>query len=242
MNLNQSSVMKTPIRHSPMYALSAASFALIASGAWAAAQDAEPVPAGQSETAPKTENGTPPIVPETGLGGPRAVDLDPEFVGAGDSEDAPPKTDLTVMDIVAGSEDFTVLVTALKAAGLDDNLQTPGPFTLFAPNNKAFGALPEGVLKVLMLPENTKILNSILSYHVIPQKLRAAEIAPGELKTAQGETVLLVANDEGKYTLQGANILRSDVTGKNGVIHVVDKVLLPPTIDIVGLVKPPAAE
>jgi uncharacterized surface protein with fasciclin (FAS1) repeats len=145
-----------------------------------------------------------------------------------------------IVDNAVNSADHTTLVAAVKAAGLVDTLKSPGPFTVFAPTNEAFAALPAGTVDTLVKPENKGMLTSILTYHVIPgrydfRKLDQAIKAGGgkaELKTVNGESLTftengprnIVVTDAGGHT---ADISTYDVTQSNGVIMVVDKVLMP---------------
>ena len=144
-----------------------------------------------------------------------------------------------IVDNAVNSKDHTTLVAAVKAAGLVDTLKGPGPFTVFAPTNASFAALPAGTVDTLLKPENKPALTKVLTYHVVPGKIDAAalkqQIASGGgkamLKTASGGTLTAMASgngisiaDEGGGT---ANVTIADVTQSNGVIHVVDKVLLP---------------
>lgn len=175
-----------------------------------------------------------PSVPGTGTGGPNAVEMDPKVAQAEPTEKMGevPQTDLTITEILAGAVDFTTLMGAVRAAGLEDSLKAAGPFTLLAPNNEAFEALPEGVLPMLMEPENVELLRTILTYHVIPKKVAAAELTPGNHVSSQGEPLTVVGGEEGEVTIQGAGFGTSDVAAKNGVIHVVKAVLLPPSVNI----------
>jgi uncharacterized surface protein with fasciclin (FAS1) repeats len=145
----------------------------------------------------------------------------------------------TIVENASQSKDHTTLVAAVKAAGLVDTLSGPGPFTVFAPTNEAFAALPKGTVDTLLKPENKAQLSKILTYHVIPGKLDArdlvADIKKGngkaELKTVEGETLtftdkggkVMVADAKGKM----AAVTIADVEQANGVVHVIDKVLLP---------------
>ena len=144
-----------------------------------------------------------------------------------------------IVDNAVNSKDHTTLVAAVKAAGLVDTLKSPGPFTVFAPTNASFAALPAGTVDTLLKPENKPALTKVLTYHVVPGKLDAAalkqQITSGGgkvmLKTASGGTLTAMATgngisiaDEGGGT---ANVTIADVVQSNGVIHVVDKVLLP---------------
>lgn len=147
--------------------------------------------------------------------------------------------DKDIIDNAVNSKDHTTLVAAVKAAGLVDTLKSPGPFTVFAPVNAAFAALPAGTVDTLLKPENKPTLTKVLTYHVVPGRLSAADlgrqIAAGGgramLKTASGGT--LVASMSGSSVLitddggASARVTIADVNQSNGVIHVVDKVLLP---------------
>jgi uncharacterized surface protein with fasciclin (FAS1) repeats len=144
-----------------------------------------------------------------------------------------------IVDNAVNSKDHTTLVAAVKAAGLVDTLKGPGPFTVFAPTNASFAALPAGTVDTLLKPENKPALTKVLTYHVVPGKLDAAalkqQISSGGgkamLKTASGGTLTAMASGNGiSITDEGggtANVAIADVLQSNGVIHVVDKVLLP---------------
>ncbi|MGN6152206.1 MAG: fasciclin domain-containing protein [Lysobacteraceae bacterium] len=144
-----------------------------------------------------------------------------------------------IVDNAVNSKDHTTLVAAVKAAGLVETLKGPGPFTVFAPTNAAFAALPAGTVDTLLKPENKGTLTAVLTYHVVPgnldAKALAAKIKAGKgsasLTTVQGETLTVRAADGGvTVTDAKGNVARvtiADVRQKNGVIHVVDKVLMP---------------
>jgi uncharacterized surface protein with fasciclin (FAS1) repeats len=144
-----------------------------------------------------------------------------------------------MIENVVKSADHTTLVAAVKAAGLVETLQGKGPFTVFAPTNKAFAALPAGTVETLLKPENKDQLVGILTYHVVPGNLTAAEIkkqadmngGAATLKTVQGGTLKVMEKD-GKWWVQDekgnlAAITIADVHQSNGVIHVIDAVLMP---------------
>ena len=145
---------------------------------------------------------------------------------------APMYPSKNIVENAVNSKDHTTLVAAVKAAGLVDTLASKGPFTVFAPTNAAFGKLPAGTVDTLVKPENKATLTKILTYHVVPGKLAAADLTDGKkLKTVQGEE-LTVKNAGGKVTLTDAKGGTSTVTipnvnQSNGVIHVVDTVLMP---------------
>jgi len=139
-----------------------------------------------------------------------------------------------IVENAVNSKDHTTLVAAVKAAGLVDTLASKGPFTVFAPTNAAFGKLPAGTVDSLVKPENKAALTKILTYHVVPGKLNAADLTDGKkLKTVEGET-LTVKLDGKKVWIVDAKggtsaVTIADVNQSNGVIHVVDTVLMPAT-------------
>lgn len=145
-----------------------------------------------------------------------------------------------IVDNAVNSADHTTLVAAVKAAGLVETLKGPGPFTVFAPTNDAFENLPEGTVETLLKPENKDTLVKVLTYHVVPGRLGYKEIAEqikagggkAEIKTASGGTLTAMTNGDVSVVLKDengnvANISTYDVYQSNGVIHVIDKVVLP---------------
>jgi transforming growth factor-beta-induced protein len=135
----------------------------------------------------------------------------------------------SVVEIAVGNPDFSTLVAAVKAAGLVETLSGKGPFTVFAPTNAAFAKLPKEALADLLKPENKDKLVSILTYHVVPGKVMAADVVKvTEAKTVQGKSIAVqVAN--GGVTLNGSSkVVKTDIVGSNGVIHVIDTVIMPP--------------
>ncbi|NEQ34151.1 MAG: fasciclin domain-containing protein [Leptolyngbya sp. SIO4C5] len=139
----------------------------------------------------------------------------------------------SVVEVAAGDESFSTLVTAIEAAGLADTLSMGGPYTVFAPTNEAFEALPEGTLETLLMPENQEQLAQILAYHVVSQEVTSAEITEGEVPTV-AEAPLDIAIDEsaGTVMVNGATVVQPDVQASNGVIHAIDQVLLPPDVNL----------
>lgn len=134
----------------------------------------------------------------------------------------------TVVDVAVSNADFSTLVAALKAADLVEALSGSGQFTVFAPTNAAFAALPAGTLDTLLKPENKAKLQAILKYHVIPARIESAALAGKKLTspaTLQGGTLAIDATRG--VNVAGANVVTADVRATNGVIHVIDKVLLP---------------
>jgi uncharacterized surface protein with fasciclin (FAS1) repeats len=140
----------------------------------------------------------------------------------------------TVVDIASSTDGFGTLVKAVSAAGLVDTLNGEGPFTVFAPTDAAFAALPAGVLDALLLPENKDVLTQILTYHVVPGTVMAADITDGDVATVEGQSVTLSTADG--VTVNGAKVVQADVVADNGVIHVIDAVILPPGVDPAALI------
>jgi uncharacterized surface protein with fasciclin (FAS1) repeats len=143
---------------------------------------------------------------------------------------------LSVAEVVAGNDQFTTLTAALEQAGLLDTLSTvseesgTGPYILFAPTNEAFDALPEGVLDALLLPENEDQLTAVLTYHVVPEELVSVDITPGDVATLQGMDVTVLT--DGEITVNGANVVLPDLAATNGVVHAIDAVLVPSTVNV----------
>lgn len=132
-----------------------------------------------------------------------------------------------IVENAAGSADHTTLVAAVTAAGLGETLSGTGPFTVFAPTNEAFAKLPAGTVDGLLKPESKGDLTSILTYHVVPGALKAADLKDGQkLKTVNGKE-LTVSIKDGKVMIDGAMVTIADVISSNGVTHVIDAVLLP---------------
>jgi len=142
-------------------------------------------------------------------------------------EEAPMEADETVVDIAIGSSDHTTLVAALSAADLVETLNGNGPFTVFAPTNAAFEKLPAGTVDNLVKPENKEKLSGILTYHVVAGNVKAADLSDGQVvKTINGQD-LKVSIKDGNVMINGAKVTAADLSGSNGVVHVVDSVLMP---------------
>ncbi|MEG4110072.1 fasciclin domain-containing protein [Microcoleus sp. S13_C5] len=143
---------------------------------------------------------------------------------------ASPASTSAAKDIVAiasGDAQFKTLTKALGAAGLVTTLQGKGPFTVFAPTDAAFAALPKGTVDDLLKPANKAKLTKILTYHVVPGSVLSTSLKSGDVKSVEGSS-LNVAVSAGKVTVSGANVVKADIKASNGVIHVIDKVLMPP--------------
>jgi transforming growth factor-beta-induced protein len=138
-----------------------------------------------------------------------------------------------IVDTAVSAGSFNTLVAAVKAAGLVETLKGDGPFTVFAPTDAAFAKLPQGTVAELLKPENKKKLQSILTYHVVPGKVKAAQVVKlTGAKTVQGEKVDIAVSN-GTVSIDGAKVVKTDIETSNGIIHVIDSVILPADKDIV---------
>lgn len=135
----------------------------------------------------------------------------------------------TIVEVASSLSDFSTLVAAVKAAGLVNTLSGPGPFTVFAPTNEAFAKLPAGTVENLLKPENKAKLTKILTYHVVSGKVPSTAITPGAVKTVEGSTANIQIRG-GKILINKAQVIKADVPATNGVIHVIDTVILPPNL------------
>ena len=131
-----------------------------------------------------------------------------------------------IVAVASSAGSFNTLVAAVKAADLVETLQGPGPFTVFAPTDAAFAKLPAGTVESLLKPENKQKLIAILTYHVVPGKIMAAEVKTTELKTVNGQSLSVVVQKDG-VTVNNAKVVATDIAASNGVIHVIDTVVLP---------------
>ena len=132
-----------------------------------------------------------------------------------------------IVDVAASKDQFSTLVAAIEAAGLVDTLKGDGPFTVFAPTNEAFAALPAGTVENLLKPENREQLIAVLTYHVVPGKVMSGDIAGkiAAVKTVQGSELSIDATSG--VMVDSASVTAADIVTSNGVIHVIDKVVLP---------------
>ncbi|MFN3167211.1 MAG: fasciclin domain-containing protein [Phycisphaeraceae bacterium] len=139
---------------------------------------------------------------------------------------------MDIVDTAVAAGKFNTLAAALQAAGLVDALKGDGPFTVFAPTDEAFAALPEGTVQTLLKPENKALLTAILTYHVVPGDLKAEDVLKADkLVTLNGQKIDLSTKDG--VQVDGANVVKTDIATTNGTIHVIDKVILPNTKDII---------
>ena len=148
------------------------------------------------------------------------------------SPSSAPASTGTIVDVAADNPDFATLVTAVKAAGLADTLAGPGPFTVFAPTNEAFAKVPKDVLDKLLA--NKEALTKVLTYHVLAGEVKAADVMPGDVTSVEGSTAT-IADASGQLKINDATIVATDVMASNGVIHVIDSVILPPDVDVNAL-------
>jgi uncharacterized surface protein with fasciclin (FAS1) repeats len=147
-------------------------------------------------------------------------------VGAGRGAVAVEAAKKDIVDTAVAAKDFSTLVTTVKAAELVEALKGKGPFTVFAPTNEAFKKIPQEQLEALL--KDKKGLTAVLTYHVVPGKVMAADVVKlKEAKTLQGKPVTITARDDA-VMINGAKVLKTDIECSNGVIHVIDSVILPP--------------
>jgi uncharacterized surface protein with fasciclin (FAS1) repeats len=133
----------------------------------------------------------------------------------------------TLVDIAASNPDFSTLVTAVTAAGLVDTLKGAGPFTVFAPTNEAFAKIPEADLNAILADK--ELLTKILTYHVVPGEVLSKDLKKKQkVETVEGSKVLIKVSKKKGATIEDAKIVTTDIQGSNGVIHVIDTVILPP--------------
>lgn len=132
----------------------------------------------------------------------------------------------SIVEIAAGNEDFSTLVAAVKAAGLAETLSGEGPFTVFAPTNEAFAKLPDGALDELLKPENKDALADVLTYHVVSGKVMAADVKPMDAETVNGAEAKVTVDGD-TVQIDDATVVKTDIEASNGVIHVIDAVIMP---------------
>lgn len=142
-----------------------------------------------------------------------------------------PKAQGNIVEVASKAGNFKTLVAAVKAAGLVETLSGQGPFTVFAPTDAAFAKLPKGTLQKLLKPENKETLVKILTYHVVSGAIDSKAIKPGEVATVEGGSVKVNVNHS-RITINSSRVIKADVRASNGIIHVIDKVLLPPGLKL----------
>jgi uncharacterized surface protein with fasciclin (FAS1) repeats len=142
------------------------------------------------------------------------------------STDAAPASG-NLVDKATSSKEFQTLAKAIKAAGLEETLAGEGPYTVFAPTDAAFAALPPGILDQLLLPENKEVLVALLKSHVVSGAVTSSQIQPGNVETLAGAPVAVQRAKDGTVTVNNAKVTQADIQASNGVIHAIDKVILP---------------
>lgn len=141
-----------------------------------------------------------------------------------------------VIEVAIAAGSFETLTQALESADLVSTLESDGPYTVFAPTDDAFAALPEGLLDALLLPENSEVLTSILTYHVVPGEVMAEDVTTGDVSTVEGSSIS-IDTSSGVVLNESANVVTTDVDASNGVIHIIDAVILPPDVDVDALLE-----
>lgn len=136
----------------------------------------------------------------------------------------------SVASVIHDGVTFSILAKAVKAAELEETLSAKGPFTVFGPTDEAFGKLPSGALEKLLLPENKEKLRTLITYHVIPGQVLSSALKDGDVKTLSGDKVEIDVDGK-KIEVDDAKVVNSDVVATNGVFHVLDKVLVPKSLD-----------
>ena len=142
----------------------------------------------------------------------------------------------TIVDVAVGNGSFGTLVAAVTAAGLVETLSSEGPFTVFAPTDDAFAALPEGLVDCLLLEENVDALSAILTYHVVSGAVLSTDLTDGPVASVQGEEITVSLTD-GVVLNDSASVIIADVPASNGVIHAIDGVIVPPSIDVAAFLE-----
>lgn len=132
---------------------------------------------------------------------------------------------MTIVDVASSNESFDTLVQAVQAADLAGTLSGEGPYTVFAPTDEAFNQLPDGALEFLLQPENQDLLAQVLSYHVVPGSVTSDQLAPGGVDTLNGGIAVGVSDD--RIVINNASVVNPNVQASNGVIHVINRVLIP---------------
>ncbi len=149
-------------------------------------------------------------------------------LAVGSSHASDHSADKDIVDTAVEAGQFTTLAAALEAAGLVETLKGDGPFTVFAPTDEAFAKLPDGTVETLLMPENRDQLTAILTYHVVPGSVMAADVVTlDEAETVNGE-MLTISTSGDSVMVNDATVISADIAASNGVIHVVDSVILPP--------------
>lgn len=152
------------------------------------------------------------------------------FAGNLNAQCGAPEKKSDIVETAISTDFLSTLVAAVKAGDLVEILQSDGPFTVFAPTNEAFAALPEGTLESLLKPENKAQLVQILTYHVIAGEVKSSDLKNGmKAKTVEGSDINIMISDKGAM-INNANVTTADIMTENGIVHIIDRVILPPTL------------
>ncbi|MBE9062596.1 fasciclin domain-containing protein [cf. Phormidesmis sp. LEGE 11477] len=138
-----------------------------------------------------------------------------------------PSGEFTIAEIASNSATFSTLTTALAAADLVEVLNSEGPFTVFAPTDEAFAALPAAAIETLLQPENKESLIELLTYHLVPGALPFADLRSGDVTTVEGSTIAIDVAEA--VTVNSAQVISADVIASNGIIHIIDRIIIPPS-------------
>lgn len=138
--------------------------------------------------------------------------------------------DKNIVELAVGTDALSTLVAAVQAGGLVETLQGDGPFTVFAPTNEAFAKLPEGIVENLLKPENKNALVAVLTYHVVAGKVKSTDLSDGMTATTVEGSDITIGINYGKVKIDNATVAAADIMASNGVVHVIDTVILPPSI------------
>jgi uncharacterized surface protein with fasciclin (FAS1) repeats len=137
----------------------------------------------------------------------------------------------SIVDVASANPSLKIMTAAIQAAGLTSTLQGKGPFTVFAPTDQAFASVPPATRQRVLLPENRAILTRILTYHVVPGEITSSQLKSGNVKTVEGKTIDIQVNSE-RVTVNDAKVTQPDIRANNGVIHVVDRIIIPPDVNL----------
>jgi uncharacterized surface protein with fasciclin (FAS1) repeats len=141
------------------------------------------------------------------------------------------QTSGSIIDVASANPSLKMMTAAIQAAGLTSTLQGKGPFTVFAPTDQAFAAVPAATRQRVLQPENRAILTRILTYHVVPGEITSSQLKSGDVKTVEGKTVDIQVNSN-QVTVNDAKVTQPDIRANNGVIHVVDRIIIPPDVNL----------
>ena len=141
------------------------------------------------------------------------------------------QTSGSIVDVASANPSLKMMTAAIQAAGLTAKLQGKGPFTVFAPTDQAFASVPAATRQRVLQPENRAILTRILTYHVVPGEITSSQLKSGDVKTVEGKTIDIKVNSE-QVTVNDAKVTQPDIRANNGVIHVVDRIIIPPDVNL----------